>query len=355
MLLAFVFFPILTIAILTGYQSLQYIENEIDNQLRSSVTALSVELRFWQRRNLLALKAIATVASEDQNSDRLQLVTTALGQVTPSFLSLYTTDSEGNILTAFPSITDADKSVLSKSIVKTELFQQVKSSLSITFSDIRTDRMAAYPYIDMAAPVLKDNRFSGTVIGALDISQIKSFLIQRSKTWKVETLLLNHDKQIISSTSPSASIGQVFNSPQGGEIRAFREDQIQWLPQMKGSSIMSRWRKSYYMQQSEIDEQNPWTLVVQLSPIPYINALEKLHTYILMIVLAIILLATTVANALSRRLVRPIAKLMRLTTDLQQNLSVESDFAWESKSFAEINILGANFQIMAIALQEKFQ
>lgn len=119
--------------------------------------------------------------------------------------------------------------------------------------------------------------------------------------------------------------------------------------------MMTRWRKSYYVQQVAIGEQNPWTLVIRLSPVPYINALENLYTYILMIVVAIILLATLVADALSRRLLKPIAGLMRLTTDLQQNLSVESDFAWESKSFEEIDTLGYNFKIMAITLQEKFQ
>jgi signal transduction histidine kinase/ActR/RegA family two-component response regulator len=355
LLLAFVFFPILTISTLTGYQSLQYIENEIYNQLNSSTTALSTNLKNWHRHNLRTLEKLVAIAADDLNLERVQFATTTLGQVTPSFLNIYTTDVQGNIVTSFPDIPNTDRADQFMRMDNMKLFQQVRSSLNISFSDIHIDNVADTSHIDMSIPVLKENRFMGIVVGALNIAQLKGFLATESSAWKIDTILIDESKKIIASTSPNAVMGEIFDIKKGGKIRAFKPNQIQWIPEIKGSAIMTRWRKSYYVQQVAVDEYNPWTLVVQLSPVPYINALESLYTSILTIILAIVLLATIVANLLSRRLVKPISKLMRLTTHLQQNLSVDSDFAWKSMSFKEIDTLGYNFQVMAIALQEKFQ
>jgi len=355
LLLAFVFFPIMTTAVLTGHQSLHYMENQIDTQLRSGTSALVGDLKVWHRSNLLTLKELANLASDDKNWERLQFTTTALGQVSPSFQRIYTTDAQGNVLSAFPNVSDKDRVSLSEYIDNAEIFQNIRSTLDIGFSDIHTDLKLATSHTDMVMPILKNNRFNGFVTGTLDIPQIANFLTEDAATWKVEALLVDRHQKIIASNSQNLLSGETFDLQKGGDIRSFRPEQIRWSPTTKGLAPMVRWRKSYYVQQVAIAEQNPWTVVVRLSPVDYIDTLENLYTYILLIVLGIVLLATIVANVVSRRLVKPIAKLMRLTTDLQQNLSAESDFAWKSKSFAEIDTLGYNFQVMAIALREKFQ
>ena len=204
-------------------------------------------------------------------------------------------------------------------------------------------------------PILKANRFEGSVIAELNIDKMTDFLTRDASNWQVEALLIDRHQKIIASNSPKQLFGSIFDFQKDGEIHRFRPEQIHWNPTTKGLAAMSRWRKSYYLQQVPINAQKSWTLVVRLSPVPYIDVLENLYTYILVIILGIVLLATMVANWLSRRVVKPIAKLMRLTTDLQRNLSVESDFVWQSKSFAEIDTLGYNFQVMAIALRDKFQ
>ncbi|NMF56559.1 PAS domain-containing protein [Pseudanabaena yagii] len=355
-LLAFVFFPLLAIAILTGYQALNYIENEISNQLHANTAELVLDLKIWHQNNLRTLQEIAILAADDKSWERLQFGTTTLGKVNPSLLRIYVTDVQSNILAAFPNISDTDRAELSVSIGSSDLFQTTRTTLSTAFSNIHNnDHMISMPHVDMAVPVVRQNRFQGIVIGALDVPQIDKILAKSTPNRKVEAFLIDRHKEIISVSSPNLQLGNVFDVKQGGEVRSFKNDQIQWIPHIKGAALMTRWRKSYYIQQATIDAQNPWVLVVRLSPVAYIDALENLYTYILVIVLTIILLATAVANSLSLRLVKPIAKLMRLTTELQQNLSSESDFVWQSKSFAEIDTLGYNFQVMASALREKFQ
>ena len=354
LLLVFVFIPILIISTLTAHHSLQNINLEIASQLRSSVASLTLDLKFWHQRNSQTLQELVKIAAEEKNPERLQLATTAMGKVTPTFLSIFTTDAEGNILTAFPQISDEEKAILSQTIATSDIFQQVKSTLSIAFGDVHIDNKTSKPHVDVAVPIYKDSRFEGFVIAALDISYIQKSLIEESKAWEIETFLLDRQNKVITTTSPDFLTGQVFDLNQGGETIAFGSDQLQWFPKQKNTAAMIRWRRSYYIQKASIDE-IPWSLVIRLSPVPYIDALESLHTKILLIVLAIILPATFVANWLSRSFAKPIAKLMSLTTDLQQNLATENDFSWDTNNLKEIDTLGYNFQIMVIALQEKFQ
>lgn len=355
LLLAAVFIPIFTIAILTGAQSFQNINLEIDSQLRASTSSLSSDLKFWHQHNSKILRELAEISTDTQNLERLQFATTTLGKATSSFLSIYITDAEGSILTAFPNTSDSTRASLSKAISKEDIFQQVKSTLSIAFGDIHIDDMTSNPHIDAAVPIFKNNRFNGIVIAALDISHIKNFLTEKSKTWRTEAFLLDRQNKIISSTSPDLLTGKLFDLAKGGEIHTIATDQLQWFPNTKGITAMTRWRNSYYLQQVTISNEIPWSLVIRLSPVPYIDSLEKLHTKILVILLAIILPATIAANFLSRRFARHLAKLMRLTTDLQQNLAAEKDLTWNDSNLKEIDALGYNFQVMANALREKFQ
>ncbi|BBC24708.1 multi-sensor hybrid histidine kinase [Pseudanabaena sp. ABRG5-3] len=356
LLLAFVFFPLLITATLNGYQAVHYIDNEIHNQLQVSTTSLASDLKVWHQSNLRTLAELATLAGADKNWEQLQSSTLALGKVTPSLLSIYITDAQSNVISAFPMISNTERASLSTYIASEDIFQEARSTLRPVFSKIhKSDNNSGVNHIDVALPVLKNNVFNGIVIGTLDIDQINDTLTKNVLVRHVEAFLIDRNKIIIASSSPSLTVGSVFNIDQGGETFAFKGNQVQWFPQMKGAAIMTRWRKSYYIQQDAIDPQNPWTLVVRLSPVSYIDILENLYTYILAIVLTIVLLATSVANSLSQRLVKPIAKLMRLTSDLQQNLSGESNFIWNSNSFAEIDTLGYNFQVMAIALRDKFR
>jgi len=354
LLLAFVLFPVMIITVLIGSQAFQYIENEIANNLDTSAKTVVTEISFLHDRDVAILKEIAKIAENPKDENDLQLVMESLAQTTSSFINIYVTDAQANPLATFPSTSISEKDYLREYIAEEEIFQDVRTERKIIFGNVHFENKNKPLVVDVALPIPNNEKFNGAVIGSLDISQLRNFLIENSKSANTEFLLLDQRKTVIVSTSPEFTVGQIFDFQPEGESRPFKDRYIQWTPKIQGAAAMTRWRKSYYIHQSVIGNDNPWTLVVRLSPVPYINTLETLHTYILAIVLVIILLAIAVANKLSRQLVRPIAKLMRLTTDLPQKLSLESHFAWRPSNLEEIDTLGYNFQTMAIALQEKF-
>ncbi|MEI6063275.1 MAG: cache domain-containing protein, partial [Pseudanabaena sp. ELA748] len=357
LLLAFVLLPVMAIAVLTGSQAFQYVENEIANHLDVSAKTMVTDINFLHDRDVAVLQEIAKIAANEKNENDfndLQLIVESLAKTAPSFVNIYATDIQANPLATFPSTSNLEKEILRKYISNEEVFQDVRSNLKVIFSDIHLDNQLGTSLVDVALPILNNGKFNGAVIGSLDISQFRNLLMENSKSDNTEFLVLDQRKTIIVSTAPEFAVGKIFDLQSGSESRPFKDRHVQWIPKIQGVAAMTLWRKSYYVHQAAIGNNNPWTLIVRLSPVPYINNLETLNTYILAIVLIIIFLAVIVANTLSRRLVRPIAKLIRLTTDLPQRLAVESDFAWRPSNLDEIDTLGYNFQTMAIALQEKF-
>lgn len=357
LLLAFVLLPVMAIAVLTGSQAFQYVENEIASRLDISTKTVLTDIKFLHDRDVAVLQEIAKIAANEKNENDfndLQLIVESLAKTAPSFVNIYATDIQANPLATFPSTSNLEKEILRKYISNEEVFQDVRSDLKVVFSDIHLDIKLGTSLVDVALPILNKGKFNGAVIGSLDISQFRNLLMENSKSDNTEFLVLDQRRTVIVSTAPEFAVGKIFDLQSGSESRSFKDRHIQWIPKIQGVAAMTLWRKSYYVYQAPIGNNNPWTLIVRLSPVPYINNLETLNTYILAIVLVIIFLAVIVANKLSRRLVRPIAKLIRLTTDLPQRLAVESDFAWKSSNLDEIDTLGYNFQTMAIALQEKF-
>ena len=356
LLLAFVLLPILSIASLTGYQSLKYIQNEISTQLSSNSTQLSENIKEWHYQQLLILRKLSAIAAESNFPEalmRLQFATEALGQVSPAFLHLYVTDAQANLVAAFPKITDVNSILDDEG--KRKVFEEAKATLSPIFSDIHTSKIDKSQHIDVIVPIFKNNQFNGIVGGSLDIAQFKNLLTKTTNIRDAEALILGRSQQVIATTVQRFKVGDTWNLRKDGETQKFGETQIHWLPIMRGSAIVSRWRKSFYIQKTTIGGDIPWAVVVKLSPVRFISFLETLYTYTLLIVFVIICAATWVASFLSRRFVKPLAKLVRLSTNLQTNISASSDFEWQHTELEEIDTLGANFQVMAIALQEKFQ
>lgn len=355
LLLAFVFFPVLVIATLTGFQALQYIDNEIDRQLRSSTANLVNDFKVSIRQDILVLNQLAEVAADPKSWDRLQTITENLAKVTPSYSNIYITDTQSNILAVFPPISVVERGNLSAAISAEESVRETRSTLKTTFSRIHNnDGMTNKAHLDITIPILREGKFSGVVIGSLETSKLGEILKHDLDSINVETFLLDHDNQIVVSSSINFNSQEVFDWQKDGQTHLFREGITQWFPNLQGVSAMTRWRKSYYIQETDFHGEIPWKLVVRSSPVPYINTLEKLHTYILGIVLLIILFTVSIANRLSKSLLKPISNLMHITTNLQQNLSDKSDFEWKSSNLAEIDTLGYNFQVMAKALLDKF-
>jgi signal transduction histidine kinase len=116
-----------------------------------------------------------------------------------------------------------------------------------------------------------------------------------------------------------------------------------------------RWRKSFYVQKASIGENLPWELAIEVPSAPYLVLLDRLYTNGFAVLMLIAVLTPLLAKAISYNLVKPLLQLANLTTNLPDKLIAPKELEFPSSQVSEINALTNNFQLMAIALQNKFQ
>ena len=106
LLVAFVFFPALTLIVLHSRSAMSNIEMSIQTNLQSVSTDLAVELRLWHEQSLNALKQLAEVAarSDMAPSTELQQSTELMQRTFPAFHQLFVTNEAGIAIASYPSI-----------------------------------------------------------------------------------------------------------------------------------------------------------------------------------------------------------------------------------------------------------
>ncbi|HBB32937.1 MAG TPA: histidine kinase [Cyanobacteria bacterium UBA8803] len=357
LLVAFVLFPTLTIAVFNSQQALQKIESEIQTELKATSTALVTSLRFWYQQHLHGVEELAQIAAQSPNASAVtwQQGTELMKRSFPDFLKIYVTDATGTIVASDPLSNEIGESIIGINMADQIELQKVKASLKPLFTDVHVDRASFVPHVGLAVPAIADNQFRGLVYGSLNLGRLMEILKANTQPDRLRATLLDHQSQVIASSHSKRSVMEKFNPTQGGQIRPLNAEVFQWLPIAPGKPIMVRWRRSFYFQKVPITENLSWTLFIQVQTAPYIDYLEALYIKNLAIMLSIAILALFVAVFLSHRLVDPLLKLAGVTTDLPQKLIDQTALDWPVSDVREIQSLAENFKSMAVALKEKFQ
>ncbi|MGK7878428.1 MAG: response regulator [Xenococcaceae cyanobacterium] len=358
LLVAFVFFPVLILTVFNGQQALQEIEAEIRTELKVTSTALVSDLRLWNKQHLHGVEELAKIAAQSSNTEleTLQSSTEALKHSLPSFLKMYVTDAAGTIIASEPRTNEAGESTIGLSIAGKPKLQKAKATLQPVFTDVHKDKASTVPHVSLSVPVIVNNRWGGLAYGSLELSQVTEFLKSNTQVRGLQAILLDSQGVIIAdSQSGEQAVMEPFDLRQNGEVLPLDAEVFQWLPIAPGTPLMTRWRRSFYVQEIPIGNGIPWTLVVKVPIAPYIEDLEALYIKSLVIMLLIAVMALVVAVLLSRRLVAPLLRLAKVTTDLPEKLLEGAAVDWPESQVREIHSLASNFQSMEAALNQQFQ
>ena len=362
LLLIFVFVPVLGTAFLIGRQAYEYIHVNIDNQLESSILETSSDIRSWYNQNIFTLEKIADVSNlyfQENKLEESKLRLDILRESNPSFLSVYITDNNGQVLTSSIDSQNISKNFLGQAeltnIIKShQVWQKAKSNQQFTIGKVETSQLLPQIYLPIVMPLVSQQKNNGFVFAALNPQKIQALLKAESLVWKVNSVLIDQENNIISISTIDPKFQDLVDLKSPYSINKFKSNKEQWMPNTKGASIMIQWRNSFYVHRIQITDRLPWQLIIGFSPVSYINILEDIHAKILAIVIVILFFAVVVATVISRRLINPITKLAKLTTDLPQKISAQEDFAWGESQLSEIDTLGYNFEAMRRALREQF-
>jgi PAS domain S-box-containing protein len=353
LLVAFVFFPVLFLAIYSGHHEITNIEAEITQELNLTTVILETTLKSWYQQHLTAVKELAEISTRSSTAATQQSVQ-AIRQAVPSFLKLYVTDAEGTIVAADSSPNEAGESPIAIQVQDQATWQAVRQSSQPVFRDVHQDSTSPLPYVSLAVPLLQNNQVVGMAYGTFDLKRINELLTENLPESQIAALLLSQDQQVIA---------KVNSKPEVFTPRELRADSSQpvlasgvehWLPPEENLPLMARWRESYYVLNTDLDVL-PWGLRVRVPAAPHIIELEYFYIQTLGMLLLIAGVAFAVAVVISRWVTLPLQRLTQATTDLPQKLFEQQSLELPPTKIIELASLAKNFDSMSHALTEKFQ
>jgi signal transduction histidine kinase/HAMP domain-containing protein len=350
LLVAFVFLPTLLLIVLASRDVVDNIKTAAQANLSRASSHTISETRSWYEEHLRSMNEVVRQLS-DPNLDefsRLQQHLESTQQQLPDFASLTVFDADQTTILAS---TSRGKPIAPQA--NQPYLQLAKMTWQPVFSDVLPDSVP--PTIVWTIPVIQEGKLRGVIVSEIILDRINELLKQNANKQQVQLTLVGRRHQVIASTQVDRLPNQLFDRRQDGTLDWLDPQTYQWLPSKGSQLIMVRWMNSFFVQEAPVVAGLPWTLVVESSATPDVLYIQSVYSRNLVIILAIAVLALIFSALISRRLVRPLAQLATVTTNLPDKLLAGRPIEWIDSPVTEIAFLVQNFRTMSATLTEQFQ
>ncbi|MGB3266324.1 MAG: ATP-binding protein [Microcoleus sp.] len=355
LLVAFVLLPALALTVWNCQDATFAQEKNVLVHLEDTRQNISTDLLNWHQQSLGKLQGVASSIQNRNPSNRSQIQEKIqIAQQTISeFRHLYITDTDGKIVNSTQEKNAAENSAQLDNFPFPALLKAKQPMLSEVMA------ISNAPTIFQTVPILQGDSLVGQIVAEIDVNTVKQRWLQSqipstSRSTRLVSLLDIEDR-VIASTRDELKVGQPFDRDKNGEIYRIDRNTHIWIPNIPKMAKVVRWRKSFYVSKSAIGGNLPWIMAIEEANYPHLVALDGIYTKSFAILMAIAILAPVLAKYISSSLVKPLLQLANLTSNLPDKLTEQQSLQIPASSITEINTLSSNFQLMAIALQDKFQ
>lgn len=349
-LVAFVFFPTLTLMAINSHQVVDKIETEQHLQLRTASQHLSTSIRNWYDRHADAVEAIAAdEATIGKDLSLMQQELNTAKNVLGDFQHLVIADPSDRIVAESSPPLGIGRTLQPPALPPSENGRTHLIPGSLDPDIPSSDRVL------LGQPILRAGKFFGTVWGEIDLDRLEALLQESLEASSLQATLVDAKYTVITGTDSEQLRGNPFTKRQTGEIFPIVTGTYQWLPTEGSPLFMVRWTRSFFVRETDLGNFAPWLLVLESSAKPHARSLQSIHIQNLALLLAISGIALALAIVISRQWVKPLAQLTRVTTNLPDRLSEKQIIHWSNSPAIELTSLMRNFQQMAETLTEKFQ
>lgn len=352
LLVAFVLLPALVLTIWNCQDATNVQEKNVVVHLEDTRQAVSADLQEWHQQSLEKLQALASnvrdsnLLDASQMQEKIQIARSTL----PGFSNLYITDTNGQILNS-TTLQNTDRNSVTK--LDSLPLQALLTAKQPVLSDLVT--VSNSPTIAQTVPIFRDNSLVGQVFAEVDANKLKQLLLNSQAGSTRMVSLLDRENRVISSTREELKEAQPFDKDGNGEINRLNQNTHIWIPILPNTAKVIRWRKSFYVHKTAVGADFPWIIAIEEPNASHLVVLDGIYTKSFAILMAIAILAPLLAKSISRSLVKPLLQLANITNNLPDKLTEQQSLQIPNSSISEINTLSNNFQLMALALQDKFQ
>ncbi|MCK9376105.1 MAG: PAS domain S-box protein [Syntrophobacterales bacterium] len=358
LLAALALFPALMLTVVEIRQEMKEIKGHMEAQLRGVTADVQSHLNFWYFRHLHAVTELAIWAGNSTMtpSTELQRNTEVLRQAFTDFAALHVENAQGTAIAFARTPQEKPGFGIGLNFADRVWFQEARAQKRPILSDVFVGNRAVFsPIVVIAVPILRDQEFLGTASGVLNLNRLAFILEPYKKFWGVNLTVTDSHGHIIASTISARRPMDRLDSlkiegsqlNQGAVYHRFPSDEN--LPSM------TRWQKSFYVQETRMSSKIPWTLVLEAPVSPLQQKLYAIYIQNLSIMALLIVCVLLLAPPLSRWLANPLEKLAKVTSDMPYQLKQHRDIAWPKSSANEMAVLINNFQSMALILEQNFE
>jgi signal transduction histidine kinase/CheY-like chemotaxis protein len=341
MLVAFVFFPTLTLMAIDSHRVVNDINIEQQTQLEIASHHINTTLKSWYQQHIQAIKTLAeiTIETPQPTPQQLQRRTEIIQQLVPDFQQLLIVNNAGEILAATPEVTKRQIPDDHWSWKLEDQMLQLGKTALLKFN---------YPIVDQGI-------IQGKILAEINFNTLTTLLQEEVKNFDYRATLIDQQKLIINSTKGDRLSGQPLDLDKTGEIFPITDQVYQWLPVGGNPLFMARWKSSFFVKETPLESPFNWTLIVEYPAASNVEEVEKANTKNLLILMIVSGLALGLASWLSRNLVKPLFKLAYVTTNLPEQLIEHKTIKWPSSPVIELASLVTNFQEMAKTINQKIR
>jgi PAS domain S-box-containing protein len=358
LMVALVLIPSIITMVMDSRREMARIQDQALTQLQELSNHITYHLRSWYREHLEAMENLARMvgAAGMTVSPTLARDTRIIKEACPHFHSMYVADAAGTAIVLVPPVDERGEAASGLNLADRASFKKLKNTRRPVMSEVfqgQGGKLA--PVVTISVPILKDERFRGYISGVLDIRTLRELLKQYGNGEGIRIILADARGRVIARASPDPHPIQEADFRKTGQVTALNAQVYQWLPEAKDLPAVSRWQKSFYVQETRIGEGIPWNLIIKLPLAPYKQRLFViyLHDLTLMAVLSGIVLLLAVF--LSKWLSRPLVSLAAVTYHLPDKVLNHQNLIWPKSGVTEIESLISNSQSMVQALENSFQ
>lgn len=312
----------------------------------------------WITENHESVIALASQVGDPASTPfrEMQKLTTTVHLANRNLLRVGVLDNKAVTVSFSPLIDSVGKSTLGRDFSDRPFIPPMRQTLRPLVPDVVPGRIGPRtPILPLVAPIVVNGAYRGYCTGILDLGKLGKQIGAFKEKAGYDLTILDREGRFIASTREKWEPMGKFSRPADGRLQAVTADVTHWIPAaVKGTSIMQRWKSSYYFKEEKISSEIPWTVVVETSLTGYLNDLTQMTIDTFQMLWMVLLLMLAISYLISRSIVVPLNRLEHATSELSDKLTGVTDINWPASGIKEIRSLTGNFRDMSLALIRSF-
>jgi PAS domain S-box-containing protein len=351
LLAAFVMVPTLALVVLASHQVVDDIKEAAWEELNEASRYLTVEVNTWYGQRLAAVQELANLAQTTPVNDVIRQNGEFTQRLFPDFYNIHVLDEYGRRVLDIENVAAQGQNDFDDQVY----FEAMRRSPHPFLAPIhRKSNGSVQRMALIGVPILEQGRMVGAIVTEIDLTSLGSLLQANVDDQSLNFTLIDQQKNIAASTQVNWTNLQTSDWRKGGSVTPIGDQTYQWFPNTGSPLVMVKWNNSQFVKEVAIGNDIPWTLIVQMAATPHVQHIERVHTRNMAIMLLVFSAAPLVAMVVSRQIVKPVAQLADVTTNLPHKLLEREPIYWIHSQITEFSLLVHNFRDMAASLQQKF-